>query len=204
VFLVALATAHRRSELHALSYEKISFNKERGEVQLAPVPGFLVKNQAPNTSRHLVIIPSLSATVDRTIPDRNLCPCRALKFYVDRTRTPTIHVWGSTCSYHTLKGTLKEIAPATISRWIVSTIKLADQLTGNSHSLLRLSSISAHEVRALASSWASYKGVTREEIMQAVEWKSHSVFSQFYLRDCWALADGMFTLDPVLAATYVA
>jgi hypothetical protein len=58
VFLVALATAQLRSEFHDLSYEKISFNKERG-VQLAPVPGFLVKNQAPNTSQHLVIIPSL-------------------------------------------------------------------------------------------------------------------------------------------------
>jgi hypothetical protein len=41
VFLVALATAQRRFELHALSYEKISFNKELGEVQLAPVPGAL-------------------------------------------------------------------------------------------------------------------------------------------------------------------
>jgi hypothetical protein len=29
VFLVALATAQRRSELHALSYEKASFNKGR-------------------------------------------------------------------------------------------------------------------------------------------------------------------------------
>jgi hypothetical protein len=30
VFLVALATAQWKSELHALSYEKISFNKEWG------------------------------------------------------------------------------------------------------------------------------------------------------------------------------
>jgi hypothetical protein len=89
VCLVALATAQRRSELHALSYENFSFNKEMGEVQLASVPGFLAKNQAPNTSRHLVIIPSLSATVDKTFPDITLCPVRALKFYVDRTRPPT-------------------------------------------------------------------------------------------------------------------
>jgi hypothetical protein len=68
-------------------------------------------------------------------------------------------------------------------------IKLAYQLTGNSQSLLRLSSISAHEVRALATSWATFKGVTLQEIMPAVEWKSHMVFSQFYLRDCWTLAD---------------
>jgi hypothetical protein len=90
VFLVALATAQRRSELHAFSYEKISFNKERGEVQLASVPGFVAKNQAPNTPRRPVIIPSLSATVDKTFPDRTLCPVRALKFYVDRTRPPTV------------------------------------------------------------------------------------------------------------------
>jgi hypothetical protein len=39
--------------------------------------------------------------------------------------------------------------------------------------------------------------------MQAVEWKSHSVFSQFYLRDCWTLAYGMSTLGPVVAAIAV-
>jgi integrase len=92
VFLVALATAQRRSELHALSYENISFNKVRGEVQLAPVPGFLAKNQAPVTSRRPVIIPSLSETVDKTFPDRTLCPVRALKFYVDRTRPPAVRL----------------------------------------------------------------------------------------------------------------
>jgi hypothetical protein len=94
------------------------------------------------------------------------------------------------------KGTLMDI-----SRWIISTIKLAYQFTRNSQSLLRLSSISAHEVRALATSWATYKGVTLQEIMQTVEWKYHTVFSQFYLRDYWTLADGMSTLGPVVAAT---
>jgi hypothetical protein len=66
-------TVQRMSELHALSYEKNSLNKERG-VQLAPVPDFLAKNQVPNTSRRPVIIPSLSATVDKTFPDRTLRP----------------------------------------------------------------------------------------------------------------------------------
>jgi hypothetical protein len=56
VFLVALATTQRRSELHALSFEKI-FNKERGEVQLASVPGFLAKNQAPNTAQRYYPFP---------------------------------------------------------------------------------------------------------------------------------------------------
>jgi hypothetical protein len=36
VFLVALATAQQRSELHALSYENISFDKERGRSSWHP------------------------------------------------------------------------------------------------------------------------------------------------------------------------
>jgi hypothetical protein len=79
-----------------------SLTKRGGEVQLAPVPGFLAKNQAPNTSRRSVIIPSLSATVDRTLPNRNLCWVRALKFYVSIELDPLLSaVGGSTCSYNT-------------------------------------------------------------------------------------------------------
>jgi hypothetical protein len=115
-----------------------------------------VKNQAPNTSRRLVIIPSLSATVDKTFPDRTLCPVRALKFYVDRTRPPTVRRGRQDLFISYAEGYSKEIAPATISRWVVATIKLAYQLTGNSQSLLRLSSISAHEVRVLATSWTTF------------------------------------------------
>jgi hypothetical protein len=42
VFIMALATAQRRSELHALSYEKISFNKERANaaVNVNPAPPY--------------------------------------------------------------------------------------------------------------------------------------------------------------------
>jgi hypothetical protein len=106
------------------------------------VPGFLAKNQVPNTSRRLVIIPSLSATVDKTFPDRTLCPVRALKFYVDRTRPPTVRRGRQHLFISYAEGYSKEIAPTTISRWIVSTIKLAYQLTGNSQSLLRLCEVS--------------------------------------------------------------
>jgi hypothetical protein len=76
-------------------------------------------------------------------------------------------------------------------------IKLAYQLTVTPET----PSISALEVSALATSWATYKGMTLQEIMQAVEWNSHTIFSHFYIRDCWTLADGMSTLDPVVAAT---
>jgi hypothetical protein len=119
--------------------------------------------------------------------------------------TPHCPPWEGAPVHIVHRRVLKEIAPATISRWIISTIKLAYQLTGNSQSLpiQGLSSISAHEVRALATSWATYKGVTLQEIIQAVEWKSHTIFSQFYLRDCCTPAYGMSILGLVVAATSV-
>jgi hypothetical protein len=101
---------------------------KRGGVQLASVPGFLAKNQVPNTSRHPVIIPSLSATVDKTFPDRTLCPVRELKFYVDRTRRPTVRRGRQHLFISYVEGYSKEIAPATISRWIISTISSLETL----------------------------------------------------------------------------
>ena len=75
VFLVALATAQRRSEIHAIAFDRVFFN-EGGEAILGSVPGFMATNQAALTSRRPVVIPSLSRTVSRDLPDRMLCPVR--------------------------------------------------------------------------------------------------------------------------------
>jgi hypothetical protein len=99
VFLVASATAQRRSELHALSYEKISFNKERGRSNWHPCQAFWRRTRrlTPLGLRLL----SLSCRQRQTIPDRTLCPLQALMFYVDRTRPPTVRRGRQHCSYHT-------------------------------------------------------------------------------------------------------
>jgi hypothetical protein len=132
VFLVALATAQRKN---------ISFNKERGRSNWHPCQASWRRTRHLNTFRRPVIIHSLSASIDKTFPDRTLCPVRALMFYVDRTRPPTVRRGRQHLFISYVEGYSKDIAPATISRWIVSTIKLAYQLTGNSQSLLRLSRI---------------------------------------------------------------
>jgi hypothetical protein len=43
LFLVMLASAKRRGEIHALDYRRISWKHDRSEVVLFPVPGFLPK-----------------------------------------------------------------------------------------------------------------------------------------------------------------
>lgn len=202
VFLVALATAQRRSELHALSFKKLAF-REGGEVILAFIPGFLAKNQGPAASRPPVTIPSLSGTISYDLPDRTLCPVRALKFYINRTKPPGIRQGRERLFLSYKEGNKREIAAATISRWIVETIRLSYNTLKTSSDLRALANISAHEVRALATSWANYRGVALQEVVSAACWSNHSTFSRFYLRDVSSLVDGMHTIGPIVSAGHV-
>ena len=88
VFLLALATGKRRSELHALTQdvEWISQGDSRSVV-LHPDPAFVRKTQL--SSRGLGALRSFSvqaidsASLPLTEEDKLLCPVRTLSFYLD-------------------------------------------------------------------------------------------------------------------------
>ena len=86
-FLLALATAKRCSEIHALAMDAnhLSFNQCDGSVSLIVQTGFLAKNQLLSICPGPIIIPSLTRTCKREHLDRLLCPIRAFKFYLKRT-----------------------------------------------------------------------------------------------------------------------
>ena len=89
-----------------------------------------------------------------------LCPVRALRIYLTRVfprRKNRKRVFIS----H-LENYQKEISSDTVSRWIVQTIRFAYE--GSS---LELPKVNAHEVRALASSWAWFNKVALEDILRA-------------------------------------
>ena len=201
VFLLAVATAQRRSELHALSLKKVLFS-EAG-ASLGTMPNFMAKNQRQSTTSPPVVIPSLSRTVSGDLPDRTLCPVRALKFYIDRTKSPSFRQGRERLFVSYKEGHTGDIAAATISRWIVETIRTSYCLVRDSSDLRRLHSITAHEVRALATSWSQYRGVALAEVLAAGRWKHASTFSSFYLRDCTSLVDGMQQIGPIVAAQHV-
>jgi hypothetical protein len=81
--LLALATASRVSELHAIDVETIHFDEEWSDVSVAPSVGFLSKTQCPgDTQRALtrISVKSLGEAVDdRMSEGRTLCPVRALE-----------------------------------------------------------------------------------------------------------------------------
>ena len=89
---------------------------------------------------------------------------------------------------------------ASISRWIVETIKLAYavQITD-----LPDSNPTAHEVRALSSSLAWSNSIPLERILKACYWNSDNSFVRFYLRDCSLFNNELASLGPLVAAQSV-
>ena len=87
VFLVALATAKRVSELQALTAH-VAF--QGGDMVLSYLPDFVAKTETPTNPlpREFVLI-SLSDSVGLDDEERLLCPVRALRWYLHRTRSPS-------------------------------------------------------------------------------------------------------------------
>ena len=132
-FLLALASGKCRSEILAWVTNKVSNLGQWEKVSLFPSSDFIAKNQlAREGSQGVspVIIPALTTIVDRQFKeDRTLCPVRALRYYLDRTKglrrsRPLLFI-----SFK--KGHTSDIRPATLSSWLKETIllcyKQADQ-----------------------------------------------------------------------------
>ena len=203
VFLLALGSGKRRSEIHAWQHKNIRHQSDWSKVSLFPSPSFLSKNQLAKEgpgSVAPVVIPALAPTLDRSLKsDRSLCPVRALRYYLDRTSD--IRQGKQLVFVSFKKGFDKDISPATISSWIKQTVILCYELSD--HQAHTLHQVKAHDVRAFAASKAFQSGVSLEQILSACHWKSHNTFTQFYLKDvAWADSE-LYHLGPVVAAQQI-
>ena len=203
VFLLALGSGKRRSEIHAWQHKNIRHQSDWSKVSLFPSPSFLSKNQLAKEvpeSVAPVVIPALAPTLDKSLKsDRSLCPVRALRYYLDRTSDLRQHKELVFVSFK--KGFDKDISPATISSWIKQTVILCYELSD--HQAHTLHQVKAHDVRAFAASKAFQSGVSLEQILSACHWKSHNTFTQFYLKDmAWADSE-LYHLGPVVAAQQI-
>ena len=203
VFLLALGSGKRRSEIHAWQHRNIRHQSDWSKVSLFPSPSFLSKNQLAKEGPESVapvVIPALAPTLDKSLKsDRSLCPIRALRYYLDRTSD--IRQGKELVFVSFKKGFDKNISPATISSWIKQTVILCYELSDHqAHTLHR---VKAHDVRAFAASKAFQSGVSLEQILSACHWKSHNTFTQFYLKDvAWADSE-LYHLGPVVAAQQI-
>ena len=124
VFLLALALGKRCSEIHAWTYDRTLSLGDWEQVQLTPSPCFIAKNQLAREgpqSISPVIIPSLKCDQDSQNTDILLCPVRALKCYLDRTKDSRSSRQLFFVSY--MVGHSKDIQCSTSSSWIKNTIQ---------------------------------------------------------------------------------
>ena len=202
VFLLALGSGKGRSEIHAWLFRNIRHQENWTQVSLYPSPSFISKNQLGKegpASVAPVVIPALSTSLDRSLKeDRSLCPVRALRYYLDRTKDIRA---GKELVFVSFRPSFqKDIVPATIS-WIKQTVILCYQLSDKEAQTLH--QVRAHDVRAFAASRAFQGGVSLEQILSACHWKAHNTFTQFYLKDlAWADSE-RFHLGPIVAAQQV-
>ena len=177
VFLLAMASAGRRSELHALRFDPnyIQFKLKGAGVTLYFSPEFMRKNQKPNQVNDPWYIPAALTGKPEARKDR----CRLFVPIKDNNAG-------------------KELSASTISRWICTTIVDSHAAIQNSNILP--GSVKAHEVRAVATSFQLFNKVDIHFIMKAGRWSSGGTFTSFYLRDLCPQADSLQRAGPIVAA----
>ena len=198
VFLLALGSGKCRSKIHAWLNKNIRHQADWSKVLLYPSPSFLSKNQLAQegpASVAPVAIPAMAPTLDKSLKeDRSLCPVRALRYYLDKTKD--LRQNKELVFVFFKQGFSKDTSPATISSWIKKTIILCYELADQEN--LDLHQVKAHEIQAFAASKAFQGGVSLDQILSACHWKSHNTFIQFYLKDiAWADSE-LFHLGTVV------
>jgi integrase len=199
IFLLTLALGRRGSEIHGLSGLSGDTRFEQdGSVSVRFLPEFLAKNQNPEHSHKPLTVKSLLSLGDQEDVDITLCPVRALKAYLERSKSVR-HRSLRRLFVSLNAGYEKDLGKATLARWLVETIKLAYAKAG-----LDPLSTRPHEIRAIAASLAASHNVALAAILDAAYWKSENSFISFYLRDISSRDEsGRRRLPVVVAAQQV-
>ena len=125
VFLTALASGRRRSELHAIERARLSWPENKEHITCRVSTGFVGKNQIANDSRVVLpfkiksLKPFLSYGMEQ---DLSLCPARALFTYMHRTKELNLSRDKKLLFVSYKKGHKGDISRVTLSGWIKKTI----------------------------------------------------------------------------------
>ena len=169
LFLVAAASARRRSCLQALTLKTGYLRWEQDGVRLLPDPKFLAKNQSMTFTPQEIFLPALGS-ISTISEDKRWCPVRAIKWYIDRTKP----IRQCDRLFILPRSPYTPASKDTISRWI------RDLITPHVSDSERAR---AHDVRGQSTSRAWFSGVPLEEVMKAAAWKTPTSFVSCYLTD---------------------
>ncbi len=173
--LTALTSIKRVGVLQAFSVSKecLVFGPVYSHVVLRPRPGYVPK--VPTTPFrdqvvNLQALPSKEADPALAL----LCPVRALRIYVDRTRSVRSSEQLFVCHGGQQKG--KAVSKQRLAHWIVEAVALAYQSQGEPCPL----GVRAHSTRSVASSHALAHSASLADICRAAGWATPNTFPRFY------------------------
>ena len=127
-FLLTLASAKRNSEVWAFSAD-VHFGQDYNAATLSFLANFLDKTMDPSrpeTDYAPVTIPALGPYMGEDLPDRLLCPVRALRYYLKlrhKGQDPNNRFRRLLCAFKL--GHTGDISKQTVSWWIRQLIKQA-------------------------------------------------------------------------------
>ena len=186
--------------MHAFSIDSdhLRFSNLDGSLILRTQLGFLAKNQLPSRAPDSITIPKLSNLCRKSDNfNRMLCPVRADKIYLDKTKSLRKH---RKRLFIPTQGD-QDLKKSTISSWVKYAIKHAyDSITMNPN---RLFKPRAHELRALSASWAHMNFIPLEEVLKFAVWSRSSLFDSHYLRDFREQTENLMAMGPIIAAQKV-
>ena len=179
LFLLALCSTKRVSELHALcvSTDCMRWKPHNAAVSLWPNPFFLPKVLTPQSISGAIELEAfhLEPACQAGVALHTLCPVRALRAYVDRTQqlrhdhTQLFICYGAKKLGH-------PVSKQRLSHWVVDTIAQAYAESG----LPVPGGLVAHSTRSMATSWAALKGVALADTCAAASWSTPGTFARYY------------------------
>ena len=96
---------------------------------------------------------------------------------------------------------MSDLCVKTISTWVCKTISLACESSGQA--IIDTFQVEAHDVRALASSWALFNNASLNEVLSAGFWRSENSFLSHYLRSMSVHEDNLFSLGLIVSVQRV-
>ena len=159
--LMALTRPSRSADLVGLNVEYMRYSTEG----VTFTPTRLAKQSRQTKKIAEFFFPSFSAN------DR-LCPVTTLRAHEERTKDRRRGKEHSQLFVSLIKP-YNPVSPSTIARWLKSVLTKAG---------IDINIFKAYSVRGASTSAAASAGVTTNDILNAADWSSESVFRKFYYR----------------------
>ena len=187
LFLLAMATAKRVSELQALSFS-VSFQGE--DLVLYYDLFFRAKTKSvANPLPRSIIVPSLSDFAG-DLPERVHCPVRAIKYLRKAARSASFILSRLFVSPRNPERAMLKNAMSFYLR----------QLIVDSGAVSFACPPRAHDIHGISTSLNYYSNLSLSNLMQVATWRSNRVFASRYLKEVSATQDNIQQFGPLIIA----